>query len=215
MSEAISHYLWKKTQVQCSWALPLGSRTPSQSKMTNSLAVTLSPMMLSPRRDFIVVCSKTHQTAVVSAVRKQAFSNHSRAWSLVPGGEVCGGRGGKQGGRENRGKEECPLAILQHCWQHLYVQQREPSQKSDYPLAAGMCHRINSGFLSYIHWKEVKSSYTPVIIWDVISLKLSSSQTWPICHPFLHVYPHIQLPPLGLPLLGLLQLLLLLHHVLC
>ena len=168
--------------------------------------------------------------------RNQALSNHSRAWSLVPGQEVCGGKleswkGGMQGMEwGNGGREE---------------EQRGEGTSSAWPLpfsstAGGICccrsgrplksHIIHwslesvtvsmwikYGFLSYIHWKKVKTQeqlHTSHHLRCHHTQALLRHKLRPIYHPFLYVYPRIQLLPLRLPQLGWLQLLLQLPHVL-
>ena len=62
---------------------------------------------------------------------------------------------GNWGGRteERRSVLSLALAIIQHCWRHVLLPQEEPSQKSDYPLAAGMCnsYRVNQFWFSKVH----------------------------------------------------------------
>ena len=141
--------------------------------LTRSQAV-----ILSQRRDFIAVCSKPHQTAAVSAVCIQGTRHLATvvgpvAWCLER--RSLGVKRDKQGMEWGNGGRE--------------GEQRKGGASSAWPLplssaAGGMCDCrsrsplksqiirvwISSGFLSYIHWKEMKSSYTPVIVRHVIPL---------------------------------------------
>ena len=79
----------------------------------------------------------------------------------------------KEGERteERRSVLSLALAILQRCWRHLRLPQQEPSQKSDYPLAAGMCHsyRVNQFWFSKLHTlkgneEQLHTSHRPICL---------------------------------------------------